>query len=477
MSALGRPYMKRYIPAVYTVMLLCLSCAGGGGTSRTVKTAKTLQRPEWISRGETGTYRKTMFWLGVGTGDTPEQAAQSARQDVSSQIRTHVRSRITDVAQMRDGSVQERFESISQNITDTKLEGLEILERFTGRRRCYALAGLNKSVFLGKISDKVSEAVGKAQSSFSQAKAEKKVGRFSAYYSHLRKALSLINGMKDDEYFYRSFVKGGTDAGNRGFALERETGREINSFLSGVKVEKQGDKQKGSQGKPLGSPLAASFSVFGKPLSGFPVVWKTKRGRVVCDASSRTDAEGMSVCRVTRVEQSPVAAIQVVCSLDTGMPQAGGAEYIRPEAVFSINIDTISKWLVYIQETGNRGVITSCVISDMKSKGVEVHELNLQGTFDQNTFIKQASRKFRDYNLITGSFQVREIDRVMGNSTSRAHGNVKAVQLSSGRILFHETVTNAIGVSHTGDPKESARKALSAAGKKATETVQKQLGF
>ena len=470
--------IRNLLYAACVLLAVLTACTGTGkSATRELPEKKGLKRPDWISRGETDSHRKTMFWMGVGTGDTPEQAAQSARQEVAAQIRTHVRSRITDVARMQGGSVRERFESISQNITDTKLEGLEIIERYSGRRRCYALAGLNKSVYLGRISDRISELYGKAKESYSQALDAKKEGAFPVCYSRLSRARSSISDLKNPEYFYRSFIRGGTDAGNAAFRLEREISGEISAFLAGVKAEKRNDNQKGAQGEPVAKSLECTFTVFGKPLSGFPVEWKTVRGRAEYEASQRTDSKGITACRVTRIDQSPVQRIRISCSLDVDIPDAAQEKYVRPETLFSIQADTVSQWLIYVDEPGGKKVIMSLLVSDMRTGGVQVNELNLTGAFDEQAFIRQAAGKFAKYNLLTGSFTVREIDRAMGNSTSKAHGYIKGVELSSGRTVFQKRVEKAIGVSFTGDAQESALKALTAAGKQSVEWLKKELGY
>ncbi len=465
---------------VVTVMLLAIGlfsgCSGSGGTSA-VKSTDSQERPDWIEKGETSSLKKSMFWLAVGSGDSPEEAAQSARQEVASQIKTRVRARITDILRASGGEVKERFESLSRSITDTQLEGLEILKQYNGRRRSYALAGLNKSVYLGKIESQVSDGYNKARGSFSQAARKKTEGDFLQYVTLCSEALKAIDEVKNPEYFYRSFVQGGTSAGAQALALESTVSGDINDFISSIQVAAEGTPQEGVPGKPLEKPLKAVFTSSGNPVSGFPVIFKTDKGRVSMEPSRVTGSDGSAECKVTYIEKSPVKTIRILASLDISPLPAERFTVKGKEAEFLIQLQAASKWVVYIAESGNSTLVLSGVLSCMRNSGVDVRQLNLQGAFNEDLFVEQASGKLAEYNLIVGSFTAREIDKAMGTSTCRADGYIKGIELSTKRVIFRKSIENVIGVSYTGDASEGCRSALSKAAEKAAEIVKTELGL
>jgi len=413
----------------------------------------------------------------VGTGDTPEQAADSARREVAAQIRTHVRSRLTDVTRLRGNVLKQRFESISQNITDVHLEGLEILKQYKGRRRCYALAGLNKSVYLGKIADRVDKLFREAADERKQAVREKAAGRFAAFYLRLKTAAEKLDRLTDYEYLYRSFRAGGSPSGDAAFRLQREVARELNGFLSSVTAAKEGDGQKARRGRPLPKPLAAVFSAGGKPLAGFPVRWEVTRGRMEIDATSRTDAKGRTTARVVRVEESPVKTARISCRLVLDGMKEHDRRYVQAGTEFTVTVEGASRWLVYVHEPGGGSVVSTALVSDMRSGGVEVHHLTLSGAFDEQAFLEHARKKFPGWNVVIGVLGAGRPEVTMGTATVVVDGRIKAVELSSGRVIFQLSLEKAVGVSYTGDAREALRNALATAGKRAAAVLRKELGY
>ncbi|MFH1707335.1 MAG: LPP20 family lipoprotein [Planctomycetota bacterium] len=473
--------MRTMIAVTALGLALGWGCMGGSEPAPKKHTAPAPEavaetegaRPAWIEAGETRGCTKAAYWLAVGSGDTPEAAAQSARQEVASQIRTQVRARITDMAASDGATVKERFESISQNITDARLEGLEIVEQFTGRRRSYALAGLDKAVYLGKIESQVKDLQAKAAAAFDQALQRKAEGVFGQYATLLGEALGHIQALKDPEYFYRSFRQGGSPAGVKAMALELTVVKEQNDFLAAVKAVADPAVIDGKAGAGLDTPLKAVFTAFDKPLANFPVSFTAVRGRVVMDAAQVTDAAGAACATVSMIERAPVKTVRILCR-----PGLGASTATRAAAAeFVITVDTVSRWVVFIDEAGKNGIVMAAVTGSMKDGGVDVNQLNLAGAFDEKALLEQVGQKLKGFCMVTGQFTAREVDTAMGSSTCRADGYVKGVEIGTGRILFHKAVENVIGISYTGNVDEGCRAALNTAGKQAAEIVKTELGY
>ncbi|MFC1582255.1 LPP20 family lipoprotein [Planctomycetota bacterium] len=475
--------MKKLITCSLVIFVLLAGCGGGAPAPKDEEgpAVKTVTgKPEWASSGETRTHAKGRYWLAVGIGDTPQQASQIGREEVAAQIRTHVRSRIMDVARMEGENLKERFESISQSITDERLEGLEIIEQYTGRRRSYALAALNKSTYLGRIRDQVTDLYKKAKAKYDQALAQKAQGGFPAYFTLLSEASEVVQQVRNPEYFLRSFIQGGSQDGELAFKLSNAISGEIIGFLAEIKITVDGSGQKGSAGQALERPLKASFTAFGKPVAGFPVRFTTEKGRVTMEADARTDKDGTAACIVTRIERSPVKTIKLTATLDLAGLKGIQAKYLDKGGEFTIAMDEISKWVIFVAESGKNGIVVSKVVGDMKAAGVEVNQLNLDFDFDEKVLLKAVNGKKalrEQYSLILGNFTAREVDKAMGTSTCRADGYVKGIELSTQRVLFQRNIEEVIGVSYTGNADEGCRAALSKAGIEAAKIVKKELGY
>ena len=88
--------MLRILSIFFLAVLI--GCTGGGSsTAARPEPAEQTGRPDWIEKGETRTQKKSMFWMAVGSGDTPEEASLSARQEVAAQIKTHIRCKSGEI--------------------------------------------------------------------------------------------------------------------------------------------------------------------------------------------------------------------------------------------------------------------------------------------------------------------------------------------------------------------------------------------
>ncbi len=224
----------------------------------TEKGTAEAQIPGWYLEGRSLEYPASLYIVGVGEGQNPEDAAGQARASVGSQIRVQVDSEITSITREMDSGDRYSFETIYNSATTSRIEqhmqGLEIALQAAHAGRYYALTALNRQRFLTDLRSDLDRLQGQYNSMINSGREHIANGHIFAgitsfldaqnHSTDFYAALSTYNALADRPY------ASGDVLGMAGLVPE------IRSALTAIRLSViSGDNQTGSSGRQLSEPL------------------------------------------------------------------------------------------------------------------------------------------------------------------------------------------------------------------------------
>ncbi|MDG5767137.1 LPP20 family lipoprotein [Balneolales bacterium ANBcel1] len=295
--------MKKTVISIRYLFLCMMTVAAGhlfllaGGNS-------FAQIPDWYLEGRSMHYPADLYIVGMGEGDTLEEAAGQARTSLGAQIRVRVESEITSIVTEMDRGDRSSFESMYRNEStsriDEQLPGVEIAMQGEHAGRYYALAALDRQRYvrelhseLDRLRESYDAMVESGRNHIRQGQITTGInalleaqGQASEFYS----ALSTHNALA-----HRSYGSGDILGVARLVPEIRET-------LASVRLSvKSGDEQAGVPGRQLAEPIvfSAVYKQNGRevPVSSLPLLVAYQDGGEADRVT--TDAEGLASVHLT----------------------------------------------------------------------------------------------------------------------------------------------------------------------------------
>lgn len=236
------------------------------------------QIPRWYLEGRSLEYPASLYLVGVGEGNNPEDAAGQARASVGAQIRVQVDSEISSITREMDSGDRNSFQTMFSSETTSRIEehlqGLQIALQAEHGGRYYALAALDRQRYISELRSELDRLRQSYDSMISSGREHIRRGQIvpgiialldaQEYSSRFYSALSTHNALADRPY------GSGDMLGMAGLVPE------IRQALTSVRLTVvSGDSQSGAPGRQLAEPLVfrAVYSHAGSetPVPNLPV--------------------------------------------------------------------------------------------------------------------------------------------------------------------------------------------------------------
>ncbi len=238
--------------------LLILMMLGHIGLASMDHAAAEAQIPRWYLDGRHAEYPPSLYLVGLGEGQTPEDAAGLARASVGAQIRVQVESEIRTITREMDTGDRNTFESMFTSATtsrvDEQLQGLEIALQAEHAGRYYSLAALNKQRYVGELRSDLDRMRDRFDNLVRTGRQQIREGYVFAGIT------SLLDAQNISSDFYGAMSTHNALA-DRPYGSGDVLGMarmvpEIRQTLTSIRISlESGDQQTGSSGRQLDDPL------------------------------------------------------------------------------------------------------------------------------------------------------------------------------------------------------------------------------
>ena len=214
--------------------------------------------PAWFSKGSIDKYPTVQYFVGVGSGNSPEAAAQNARSEVVSQLRVTIESKTemisTEVTKNSDISYSSMFENAITTTVNETVSGVQIVERDQAGDEFFAFAALNKSSFLSGLESELKTMEESITKLIDDAKRFSTNGKIVAALDNYGSALQQIPKFYSDKSLFDGVSK--LDyPGNPEFSVSNIES-ELRDLLGAIQIEIiSGNRQTAKSGEPLAQPI------------------------------------------------------------------------------------------------------------------------------------------------------------------------------------------------------------------------------
>lgn len=325
-----------YIAGFALALCLCGQAAG--------------ERPRWSRQRP----QEAGYFIGIGVasrdGDAAEireQATNSALKDIATQIEVKVSSR-TALDEEEDAfGLRQAYISQIRTLVSTQLAGVEIVDTWEDEDEFWVYARLSEAKFAALRQEKIDNARRLAFSLFKQAE-ERVPGAMAEALALYLQALGAVAGGLGDPLTVE----------HQGRSLHLDTAvpariRELLAALSLVAGSVPAGLKRGAEIDVSLEVHALYMNPDGatRPVAGLPLAADFFAGSGTLIAPSRTDADGRSAVRLTRIEDAGrVQVIRVQVDLDvlggageTGIPLAS---FAAPQVDIEL---TVARQRVFVQ--------------------------------------------------------------------------------------------------------------------------------
>lgn len=267
------------------------------------------QSPKWYSTGSLPAYSRDAYIIGLGEGNTLDEAQTNAQAAISAQINVNIESTIqvfTKESSVNDESeFTEDFQRLNKSYTSETLKGVEIIKSEANNGRYYAFAVLDKSQFFRGLRRDLDMTLGMTESMIRQARGNINQGNVFSAIENYSEAYENILKHYDTRSLYDAVSKASYTS--IWVMNPAEVIGEIQKVLSSVKLEiVSGNNQQGISGAYLPSSITCLATVVSEdgrkiPISKMPVNIKSADRQILFRLN--TDSDG--------VIEFPVSAIPI----------------------------------------------------------------------------------------------------------------------------------------------------------------------
>jgi len=241
--------------------------------------------PKWYSDAKLSGYSDKEYYIGVGEGNTFQDALNNAQVYIASQLKVSISSNI-ESSQMSIESNEENYfkEVFSENIksaVDESISGVETVKSKKYNKRFYVFAVLNKKKYANSLKAELDKLISSIKSYIGSARIAKKDGKIITSVQHYIDAQNIIPEFYSKKSTFDAIAK-------KPYMLKEDytlglISSETSNIISNINIEiSSGDKQSVIEGMPFPKPFVfnASFGELNKPIKNMPVIVRFVDGEI-----------------------------------------------------------------------------------------------------------------------------------------------------------------------------------------------------
>ena len=259
-----------------------------------LQAAAALAGTDWISSGSDPAYPPDLYFVGTGLSDKSVDAAKAnAMVDVRKQISVHVSaSTFEELRSEISGNIEasaSRSDSRSLLTTSGDLHGIQIAKTEQSGKLWYALAYLDKGIFIKSAKAHIAELKLDEKTNVENAKGDISAGKFGSAFRSLSAARHDIGEILEQRTLLSAAAAPG-DA-ERLEITDADIAKLYEGCVSAAKLEKiSGDNQTISVGDVPADPFVVRVSAEGSGISGILIELRDESGKLLMEKIS--DASG-----------------------------------------------------------------------------------------------------------------------------------------------------------------------------------------
>lgn len=244
------------------------------------------EEPEWVRNFPAS----SEYYIGIGNGNSIQQAQDAAIAMLVSQIRVKVESQISDYMKETNGLTEEEVEHSIKLTVKESIEDLEYVGAYKDPNYKYwAYYRLNIAEYKRKQQEKMENAKRNALDFLVKCDEETDPS--------LKLKFALLGYFHIGKYVTQALR---VSYNGRKVILINELTSRIQKVFSGIKITQQSGKVSIEKISPVSQEVKFRITADGKKLANFPVLFVPGKGELVMSDYSVTDADGNVSCIVDK---------------------------------------------------------------------------------------------------------------------------------------------------------------------------------
>jgi len=240
--------------------------------------------PQWVENYQHPKYPQSMYFLGVGIGETKAQASERAKADLLKQIKVKIESQLiteeTEIRERDKSYLNSRVQDRTESTVKASVSGLRVAEMQKNEGRFYALSVLNKSNYIKTLKNQMEQIISNTHSLLRQSRENVNRGHIYSAIKNYRTAQNTI-----PEFYIKNNLLTSISGQEYGYEQKISAQKimtEMRTLVANIELEAiSGRGQTAQSGNYLPEPIIVRVIYDSIGVKNFPVHVRYQNGEKV----------------------------------------------------------------------------------------------------------------------------------------------------------------------------------------------------